>query len=154
MDTTSLILFVTMGVLTIWNIVLTVFLYRINSKNDLFFDDSSKNLRELVTRAITENKSINQRANKLEAGIEEIAKIIQGSYQKFSMVRYNPFRETGGDQSFSLALLDLRDNGVVITSIHGREVDRIYAKEVINGKSKHNLSAEEIEAIKEAIGAK
>lgn len=153
-DTTSLILFVTMGVLTIWNIVLTVFLYRINSKNDLFFDDSSKNLRELVTRAITENKSINQRANKLEAGIEEIAKIIQGSYQKFSMVRYNPFRETGGDQSFSLALLDLRDNGVVITSIHGREVDRIYAKEVINGKSKHNLSAEEIEAIKEAIGAK
>lgn len=154
MDRTSLILFITLGILAVWNIVLTVVLFRVNAKNSLFFDDSSKNLRELVTRAITENKSINQRANKLESGIEEIAKIIQGSYQKFSMVRYNPFRETGGDQSFSLALLDLRDNGVVITSIHGREVDRIYAKEIVNGKSKHNLSAEEVEAIKEAIGAK
>lgn len=154
MDTTSLILFVLLGIMFVWNIVLTVFLYKINKKNSIFFDDSSKNLRELVTRAITDNKSINIRANKLESGIEEIAKIIQGSYQKFSMVRYNPFRETGGDQSFSLALLDLRDNGVVITSIHGREVDRIYAKEIVNGKSKHNLSAEEIEAIKEAIGAK
>lgn len=154
MDITSLVVFVALGVLAVWNIVLTVFLSSINSKNDLFFDDSSKNLRELVTRAITENKTIHQRANKLEASIEEIAKIIQSSYQKFAMVRYNPFRETGGDQSFSLALLDLRDNGVVITSIHGREVDRIYAKEVNNGKSKHNLSAEEIEAIREAVGAK
>jgi hypothetical protein len=70
------------------------------------------------------------------------------------MVRYNPFRETGGDQSFSMALMDLKNNGIVITSIHGREVDRIYAKEIIEGKSKHNLSAEEIQAIKEAIGAK
>lgn len=154
MDTTVIILFVVLGLLTVWNIVLTVFLYRINSKNNIFFDDSSKNLRELVTRAITENKSINQRANKIEAGLEEIAKIIQGTYQKFAMVRYNPFRETGGDQSFSMALLDMKDNGFVVTSIHGREVDRIYAKEILNGKSKHNLSAEEIEAIKEATGAK
>lgn len=154
MDTTSLILFVALGVLAVWNIVLTVFLYRVNAKNDIFFDDSSKNLRELVTRAISDHKTISQRANKLEAGIEEIAKIIQNSYQKFDIVRYNPFRETGGDQSFSLALLDLKDNGVVVTSIHGREVDRIYAKEIVNGKSKHNLSAEEIEAIKGAIGAK
>lgn len=154
MDTTSLILFATLGILAVWNIVLTVVLYRVNAKNEIFFDDSSKNLRELVTRAITDHKAISQRANKLEAGIEEIAKIIQNSYQKFAIVRYNPFRETGGDQSFSLALLDLKDNGVVITSIHGREVDRIYAKEILNGKSKHNLSAEEIEAIKGAIGAK
>lgn len=153
-DTTSLILFGTLGALALWNIVLTFFLYRIHAKNELFFDDSSKNLRELVTRAISENKSINQRANRIESSIEEIAKILQGTYQKFSMVRYNPFRETGGDQSFSMALLDMQDSGVVITSIHGREVDRIYAKVVTNGKSKHNLSAEEIEAIRSATGAK
>jgi predicted phosphohydrolase len=153
-DTTSLILFGSLGVLVIWNIFLSIFLYRMISKNNIFFDDSSKNLRELVTRAITDNKTINQRINKVESSIEEIVKVIQGSYQKFAMVRYNPFRETGGDQSFSFALLDLRDNGIVITSIHGREVDRIYAKEIVNGKSKHNLSAEEIEAIKEATGAK
>jgi hypothetical protein len=153
-DTNLLILSACLGVVVVWNIVITVILIRINSKNNLFFDDSSKNLRELVTRSITDQKSINGRINKVEASIEEIVKIIQGSYQKFAMVRYNPFRETGGDQSFSMALLDLRDNGIVITSIHGREVDRIYAKEITNGKSKHNLSAEEIEAIKGATGAK
>ncbi len=154
MDMTFLILLSLLGILLIWNVVLTVALYSIKRKNDLFFDDSSKNLRELVTRAITENKSINARANKLESSIEEIAKILQGTYQKFAMVRYNPFNDTGGDQSFSMALLDLRDNGFVITSIHGREVDRIYAKQIINGKSKHNLSAEEVEAIKGALNAK
>jgi len=153
-DILSIILLGALIIIAIWNIVLTVALYRINAKNNVFFDDSSKNLRELVTRSITDQKMINQRINKDEASIEEIVKIIQGSYQKFAMIRYNPFRETGGDQSFSMALLDLRDNGIVITSIHGREVDRIYAKEIINGKSKNNLSAEEIEAIKGATGAK
>ena len=154
MDMTFIILLSSLGVLFIWNVILTVVLYRVQRKNDLFFDDSSKNLRELVTRAITDNKSLNSRANKIESSIEEIAKILQGTYQKFTMVRYNPFHDTGGDQSFSLALLDLRDNGFVITSIHGREVDRIYAKEILNGKSKHNLSAEELEAIKGALNAK
>lgn len=154
MDITFIILLSLIGVLLIWNIVLTVVLYKTKSKNNLFFDDSSKNLRELVTRAITDNKSMNARANKIEAGIEEIAKILQGTYQKFAMVRYNPFHDTGGDQSFSFALMDLQDNGIVVTSIHGREVDRIYAKQIENGKSKHNLSAEEVEAIKGALNAK
>jgi len=151
---TFIILLSLIGVLLIWIVILTIVLYKVKSKNDLFFDDSSKNLRELVTRAITDNKSMNARANKIESSIEEIAKILQGTYQKFAMVRYNPFNDTGGDQSFSFALLDLRDNGIVVTSIHGREVDRIYAKQIENGKSKHNLSAEEVEAIRGALNAK
>ena len=154
MDMTFIILLSLIGVLLIWIVILTIVLYKVKSKNDLFFDDSSKNLRELVTRAITDNKSMNARANKIESSIEEIAKILQGTYQKFAMVRYNPFNDTGGDQSFSFALLDLRDNGIVVTSIHGREVDRIYAKQIENGKSKHNLSAEEVEAIRGALNAK
>ena len=79
-----------------------------------------------------------------------LPKIIENSYQKMSLVRYNPFADTGGDLSFSLALLDLTDTGFVITGIHGRGVDRIYAKEIIKGKSKHNLSEEEIAAIRKA----
>ena len=64
----------------------------------------------------------------------------------------NPFHDTGGDMSFSLALLDFENNGYVLTSIHGRGADRVYAKSIQNGKSQHNLSAEEIESIKKAIG--
>ena len=150
----TLILTAAVAVLFIWIVVLSVLLYRAKKKNDLFFDDDSKNLRELVTRSISEHRSITQRAGKIEESIDSIAKIINNSYQKLGLVRYNPFSDTGSDQSFSLALLDLLNNGFVITSIHGRDLNRVYAKQVENGKSRHNLSAEEEEAIRRAKGEK
>lgn len=151
MTTIALIL---IAVLIFWNGILTYKLRKNIKQNELFFDDDSKNLRALVTRAITENKGIHQRSAKIEKSIDQISAIIKSSYQKFAMVRYNPFSDTGGDQSFSLALLDLNNNGVVITSIHGREVNRIYAKQIENAKSGHNLSAEEEEAIRRAVNEK
>jgi hypothetical protein len=144
------ILLITVVVLFIWVVVISVMLYRVNKKNELFFDDDSKNLRDLVTRSINEHRSILQRASKIEDSIDGIAKIINHSYQKLALVRYNPFSDTGSDQSFSLALLDLKHDGFVITSIHGRDLNRVYAKQIIDGKSKHNLSAEEEEAIRRA----
>jgi len=69
---------------------------------------------------------------------------------KVGLVRFNPFGEIGGDQSFSVALLNNEDSGVVITSHYGKEMQRIYAKLVTGGKSEYSLSAEEQEAIKKA----
>jgi hypothetical protein len=67
------------------------------------------------------------------------------------LVRFNPFAGTGGNQSFCLALLDGEDNGLVISSLHSREVTRIYAKPIKKGKSAgYQLSTEEIQAIKNA----
>ncbi|MEI6267178.1 MAG: DUF4446 family protein [bacterium] len=150
----TLLLIIFSVVFLIWNISLTFIIFSIKNKNKLFFDDGSKNLRDLVTRSINESKSINQRSAKIEDSIDSIAKIIKNSYQKFSLIRYNPFSDTGGDQSFSLALLDLSNNGFVFTSIHGRDVNRVYAKEIVAGKAKNNLSAEEDEVIKRAINEK
>lgn len=70
--------------------------------------------------------------------------------QKVGIVRFNPFREIGGEQSFSIALLDANRNGVVITSHYGRESNRVYAKPIEGGKSKYQLSKEENEAINKA----
>jgi hypothetical protein len=71
--------------------------------------------------------------------------------QKMGLVRYNPFAETGGNQSFCLSLLDGNNNGLVISSLHSRENTRIYAKPVKKGKAaNYDLSAEEKEAIKKA----
>ena len=153
-DLTTMIVLILLAVLLIWNGILTFILFRTKKQNELFFDDDSKNLRDLVTRAITENKAIHQRAGKIESSLGQVSAIIRNSYQKFGIVRYNPFSDTGGDQSFSMALLDLNDNGVVLTSIHGREVNRVYAKQIISGKSNHNLSAEEEEAIGRAVNEK
>jgi hypothetical protein len=71
--------------------------------------------------------------------------------QKISIVRFNPFGDTGGDQSFSLAVLDAHDSGYVLTSIHGRQGTRVYVKPVDFGKSKYTLSSEEQQALSQAI---
>jgi hypothetical protein len=63
----------------------------------------------------------------------------------------NPFKDTGGDQSFAIALLDSNNNGIVLSSLYTREGTRVYTKPIEKGASSYNLSKEEEEAIKKAI---
>jgi hypothetical protein len=74
-------------------------------------------------------------------------------FQRYGFQRFNPFTDTGGDQSFSLSLLDEKGDGFVISSLHSRENTRIYAKKIEAGKSTNNtvLSKEEQEVIKQAL---
>jgi len=67
------------------------------------------------------------------------------------MVRFNPFLETGGDQSFAIALLDGNLDGIIITGLHTRETTRLYIKTVEKGKSRLELSKEEKEALSNAL---
>ena len=71
-----------------------------------------------------------------------------GHLQKTGFVRFNPFDDTGGDQSFAVCLLDANDNGLVISSIHSRTSTRTFSKPVKNGKSEYHLTDEEKQAIK------
>lgn len=71
--------------------------------------------------------------------------------QKIGLLRFNPFKDTGGDQSFILALLDATDTGIVISGLYSRAGTRWYAKRIKNGKGvDHELSEEEKRTIKEA----
>lgn len=71
--------------------------------------------------------------------------------QKIGLVRFNPFKDTGGDQSFILSLVDGNDTGVIISGLYARSGTRWYAKKVVKGKSaEHELSDEERRALKEA----
>ena len=87
--------------------------------------------------------------------IEELQGEIEGrtkrSLQHIGLVRFNPFDDTGSDQSFAIALLDDARDGVVISSLHGRANTRVFAKPVSGGTSGHTLSDEETEAIRIAI---
>ena len=68
--------------------------------------------------------------------------------QKIGLLRFNPFKDTGGDQSFILALLDAKDTGVVITALYSRSGTRWYAKKVIEGRgAEHELSSDEKQAL-------
>jgi hypothetical protein len=79
---------------------------------------------------------------------------IEGSLRKVALLRYDAFEDVGGRLSFSCALLDDHGSGVVLTSINGRQETRVYAKPVTQGTSSHNLSLEEEEAIRRALGTR
>jgi hypothetical protein len=72
------------------------------------------------------------------------------AFQRVGLVRYNPFEETGGNQSFALALLDANGDGWVLSSLHARQGTRVYAKAIGAGRSEAALSDEEAAAIKQA----
>jgi hypothetical protein len=72
------------------------------------------------------------------------------AFSRVGLVRFNPFEDTGGNQSFALALLDAEGNGWVLSSLHARTGTRVYAKPISGGRSEAALSEEESAAIRQA----
>jgi len=95
-------------------------------------------------------KGLEVNIEKISQEIEKIKEENKFSVQKVGIIRFNPFQEVGGDQSFSIALLDGKDDGVVVTSHYTRTDNRIYGKPVRAGKSEYLLSEEEKKAIEKA----
>ncbi len=74
-------------------------------------------------------------------------------FKKYGIYRYNAYQDTGSELSFTLALLDEKNNGVVLNGIYSREMSNIYAKPIENGKSSYKMTEEEKEAIKRAMNS-
>ena len=106
-----------------------------------------KNFKEVLSYL----KNLKDNFEKLSQDLENLKKENKFSLQKVGIVRFNPFSEVGGDQSFSIALLDGNNDGLVISSLYSREGNRVYGKPIKNGSSQYSLSKEEEEAIKKAI---
>jgi len=96
-------------------------------------------------------KNLEDSASKISQELAELKNNNKKNLQKVGMVRFNPFKEGGGDQSFSIAVLDALNNGFVITSLYSNAINRVYAKPITNGASSYALSQEEKEAIGKAI---
>jgi len=73
--------------------------------------------------------------------------------QRVGLVRFNPFEDTGGNQSFALALLDMNGDGLIVSSLHARNLTRVYGKAVVGGKSEAALSDEESAALRQALAS-
>jgi hypothetical protein len=112
--------------------------------------DSKQDLASTITDYFKKTGATKSKLDNLEKGYGHLSEIGARSFQKSAIVRFNPFRNTGGDQSFVLALLDNNDSGMLLTSIHGREGTRVYIKPIAYGNSDHTLSAEESQALKDA----
>ena len=105
-----------------------------------------KDLKEILKQF----KILKEDFNKLSKEFNDLKENHQFDIQKVGIVRFNPFSEIGGDQSFSVALLDGNEDGVVLTSFYTREGNRVYGKPIKQGESQYALSKEEIKAIEMA----
>lgn len=99
-------------------------------------------------------KRLETAIRQLVAAERRLEDLAETSVRNVGVVRFDAFEDMGGRLSFSAALLDGRGDGVVITSINGRQESRSYAKPVARGESVHNLSDEEQQAIREALDAR
>ena len=95
-------------------------------------------------------KKLEESHQEISRELADFKKESRKNLQKVGVVRFNPFKEVGGDQSFSIAVLDAADNGFVITSLYSHEANRVYAKPIKNGASLYSLSKEEQEALNKA----
>ena len=144
----------TLSVLAVLNLVLLVYvLYRLLGRPGSRARRVGAGERQAVAgeshgRA---NQRLEAAVRKLAQGQRQLSDIAKDSVRHVGVVRFDAFEDMGGRLSFSAALLDGHGDGVVITSINGRQDTRCYAKRIQNGTSIHNLSDEERQAIREAL---
>lgn len=151
--------FLNLGILAgatvfLWLVVLTVVVIQAVSHYRKLTEGTTKeDLKSILEKLLKKMEVGEEETGELVEKVADLRKDAAFHIQKVGLVRFNPFDETGGDQSFTLALLDANQNGVVISSLYRREETRVYAKPVKNGKGvDYGLSEEEKEAIKKAGG--
>lgn len=110
-------------------------------------DGPGGNLEELLDRQLELADRTSGRVGELEQMHAELRQAMRRAVQRVGLVRFNPFSDTGGDQSFSIALLDGEGDGLVISSLFSRSETRVFAKPIQGGQSKYNLTEEEQQAI-------
>jgi len=105
-----------------------------------------KNLEEVFNQF----KNLKKDFKNISKELESLKKESKFSIQKIGVIRFNPFKNLGGNQSFSIALLNGNNDGVVITSFYSRDGNRVFGKPIKKGRAHHVLSEEEKKAIETA----
>ncbi len=120
--------------------------------NRFLLGKEGTSLEEDIIGLFEDNKFLKNSTEKNKKDIQALFKRLESVYQKMGLVRYDAFKQMGGQLSYSLALLDENNNGFIINSIHSTEGCYSYSKEIRNGENNISLSAEEEEALSIARG--
>lgn len=144
-------IYILLSVFGVWLIFISVVLYRIFAlfnklTRGVGVIDLKSVLEKVLSQEAVNTKTIAELTKRLNL-VELDGKL---HVQKVGLIRFNPFKELGGDHSFSLAILDGEGSGIVITSLHTRDRTRVYMKSIKNGKSEIELSLEEKKALVKA----
>lgn len=143
------------AILTIGLIVITIIILKIKRENkELIVKLGGTDIKEDLKSYIHRVEGVEQKTDTIINYCRNIEKTLNTCIQKIGIVRYSAFRDTGSDLSFALALLDSKNNGVILNGIYSREMSNIYAKPVIDGEATYTLSEEEKQALQKAINYK
>ncbi len=112
----------------------------------------AKSLEMDIIGLYEDNKFIKTSMEKNKKDIKNLYKKLESAFQKMGIVKYDAFREMGGQLSFSLVLLDENDNGFILNSVHSTEGCYSYTKEIENGQCSITLGEEEKQALDIAMG--
>lgn len=139
--------------LLIGYIVNIIKISKLKNKYNNFMRKFSKNssIEEDLIKYVDDVNNLKDETTKILNYCKNLDEEIDNCIQKVGIVRYSAFKDTGSDLSFALALLDEKNNGVLLNGIYSREMSNIYGKAIVNGKSEYTLSKEEEEALYKAI---
>lgn len=138
-------------ILLILVIVNAVKMSKMKKRLDKFMSKDDVNLEELLVQYTKKLNNLLEHDKEMQTSIEHMEKAVKNCVQKVGVVRYQAIQNMGADLSYTVALMDESNNGVVFNGIYGRDGCYTYAKPIEDGKSKYNLSEEEEQAIQKAI---
>lgn len=142
-------------ILFIMNIVSLVKIRKLKKKYNSFMEgNDGKTLEDIVLSRFRQVDDLKVNQELQNKDIQALKANILKTYQKFGLVKYDAFNEMGGQLSFSLAMLDKKNNGFLLNTVHNREGSYTYVKEICDGRSEINLSEEEEKALNKAVNAK
>ncbi len=119
-----------------------------------FSGPNDEDLEALLARVLEDSRFARDTAQRAHFQMEEAIARLDGCLQHFALVRYDAFEDVTGQMSFSLAMLDGRDNGTLISTIFGRNTSRCFGKMIIGGQCEQQLSEEEQQALIQALESK
>lgn len=140
------------GFFFLWLTLLSIYTFKIiGHYRNLTKGTTKKNLQELMEIIIDRQEQNAKNLSYIAKEMDIFRESQKRFLTKYALIRFNPFEDVGGDQSFAFALLDGTNNGIVVSSLHSRGGTKIYAKPVVGAKSKdYGFSKEEKEVVEKA----
>lgn len=144
-------LMIILGILVLAILVLAIFVFRANTRvSNLLQGKDAKSMEDTFKYLIEESRRMNDNQVIIEKTLHNLNARIRKSLTGFKTIRFNPFPESGGNQSFAIALINEEGDGFIISSLYTREKTSVFAKPIKAGKSDYELTAEEKKALDEA----
>ena len=139
-------------VLAVTCLVLCIELSKLKKRYEVFCGGrDAKSLEHEIGEVFRENKAIKEQTEKNRKDIRILYRNFESAFSRVGLVKYDAFPQMGGKLSFSLALLDEKNNGFIINSVHGRDGCYTYTKEIKSGLCELTLGSEEEKALNVAM---